>query len=219
LTYGTVNSVDARVTINYGDGLGNNTLKNQIRSTPDTSQNALFSDHGDSGSAIVDGANKVIGLLFGGSNVATYANPIQFALDELNVDLGVKTLTLVTTPIICEPIVTKPIVCVVKTNTVICQIATRPAICRILTTPSVCLIKTTVCPGPTRACPPLSLACGPGRGPGPGPLGSTSTGEGGTGALDELYGNPGTDPTDEAFWLGYYTALDALDQAEKPGEE
>jgi hypothetical protein len=221
LTYGTVNSVDASVTINYGDGLGNHTLKNQIRITPDTSQSAMFSDHGDSGSVVVDGANKVVGLLFGGSNVATYANPIQFALDELNVDLCVKTLKWVTRPIICEPIVTKPIVCMVRTNTVICQIATRPEICRILTTPAICLIKTKVCPVPTRACPPVSLACGPGRGPGtgPGPLGPSSAGEGGAGALDQLYGSPGVDPTDEAFWLGYYTALDALDRAEQPEEE
>ena len=51
LTFGTVDSIDVSVTINYGDGLGNHTLKNQIRVLPDTNQSPKFSDHGDSGSA------------------------------------------------------------------------------------------------------------------------------------------------------------------------
>ncbi|MEN0015913.1 MAG: hypothetical protein AAGC46_21285, partial [Solirubrobacteraceae bacterium] len=63
LTYGKVTSVDASVTINYGDGLGNHTLKNQIRIEPDTTKNPVFSDHGDSGSVVVDAANKVIALM------------------------------------------------------------------------------------------------------------------------------------------------------------
>jgi len=93
LTYGKITSIDASTTINYGDGLGSHTLKNQIRVEPDTSKNAGFSDHGDSGSMVVDSANNVVGLLFGGSTdssgnpVATYANPINSVLDALGVDL------------------------------------------------------------------------------------------------------------------------------------
>jgi len=216
LTFGKVNSIDASVTINYGDGLGNHTLKNQIRIEPDTAQSAQFSDHGDSGSVVVDSANKVIGLLFGGSSAATYANPIQFVLDELNVDLCVKTTQILTTPIVCEVIVTKPVVCQIKTNTISCNLVTTPAICQVVTTPAVCVIKTKACPVLTQACPPVSLACGP---LGPGPIERTSEGAKGTGGLNQLYGAPGSDATDEAFWLGYYAALEALSRAERPGGE
>ncbi len=214
LTYGKVTSTDASVTINYGDGLGNHTLKKQIRVEPDTSNSNQFSDHGDSGSVVVDATNKVIGLLFGGSSVATYANPIQSVLDELNVDLCVKPLTLVTTPIICDHIVTKPIVCALKTTTVTCNIVTKPAICHVLTTPQVCLIQTKVCPVVTEACPPVSLAC-PGPGPGQPVIGAAAEKEG----LEQLYGSPGASATDEAFWLGYYMALEALSQAERPEDK
>lgn len=216
LTFGKVDSIDASVTINYGDGLGNHTLKNQIRIVPDTAQSAQFSDHGDSGSVVVDGADKVIGLLFGGSSVATYANPIQFVLDELNVDLCVKPTMILTKPVVCEAIVTKPVVCQVKTNTVSCNLVTRPAICQVVTTPAICLIKTKACPVLTKACPPISLACGPGIPGGPGPIGRTSEGATDAKGLDQLYGTPGSDPTDEAFWLGYYAALEALGEAEQP---
>jgi hypothetical protein len=219
LTFGKINSIDASVTINYGDGLGNHTLKNQIRIEADTAQSAQFSDHGDSGSVVVDSANKVVGLLFGGSTVATYANPIQFVLDELSVDLCVKPTLILTKPIICGPIITKPIVCQIKTTTISCQLVTTPVICQVVTTPAVCVIKTKVCPVVTAACPPVSLACGPGGPGGPGPVGRTSEGATGAKGLDQLYGTPGTDPTDEAFWLGYYTALEALGRAEQPEDE
>ena len=171
LTFGKVNSIDASVTINYGDGLGNHTLKNQIRIEPDTAHSAQFSDHGDSGSVVVDSANKVVGLLFGGSPSATYANPIQFVLDELNVDLCVKPTIILTKPVICDVIITKPVVCLIKTTTISCHLVTTPAICQVLTTPAVCLIQTRVCPVLTQACPPVSLACGPGGPGGPGPVG------------------------------------------------
>jgi hypothetical protein len=217
LTYGKVTSVDASVTINYGDGLGSHTLKNQIRIEPDTAKSAQFSDHGDSGSVVVDDNNKVVGLLFGGSPAATYANPIQFALDELNVDLCVKPTLVVTRPVICTPIVTKPIVCRIVTNTVSCNIVTKPAICSVVTTPRVCLVQTRPgCPVLTQACPPVSLACGPVP---PGPIERPIAGPAGDQGLDDLYGSPGSDATDEAFWLGYYTALDALSEAEQVDDE
>lgn len=215
LTYGKVTSVDASVTIDYGDGLGSHTLKNQIRVEPDTTKSAQFSDHGDSGSAVVDADNRVIGLLFGGSSAATYANPIRFVLDELNIDLCVKSTIVLTTPVICHPIVTRPVVCRIQTNTIICNIVTKPAICKIVTTPRMCHIQTRpACPVLTWACPPNSLACAPGRPPIEQPVGGARD-EG----LEGLYGAPGADATDEAFWLGYYTALDALDEAEQAGGE
>jgi len=78
------------------------------------------------------------------------------------------------------------------------------------------VIKTKACPVLTQACPPVSLACGP---LGPGPIERTSEGAKGTGGLNQLYGAPGSDATDEAFWLGYYAALEALSRAERPGGE
>jgi hypothetical protein len=219
LTYGTVNSVDATVTIDYGDGLGSHTLRNQIRVAADTSKSAQFSDHGDSGSVVVDGSNNVIGLLFGGSSVATYANPIQFVLDELGVDLCVKPTLLLTKAPICGPIATKAVVCQINTLTISCSLVTKPKLCAVLTTPGMCTVQTIAgCPVVTAACPPISLACGgpgfPGGPVGPGPIQRTAGGE----DLGNLYGRPGTDATDEAFWLGYYSALDALGEAEGGGE-
>jgi hypothetical protein len=213
LTYGSVTSVDASVSIPYGDGLGTHTLKNQLRIAPDKTKSAQFSDHGDSGSVVVDGANKVVGLLFGGSSAATYANPIQNVLDELNVNLCIQSTVIVTKPIICGPIVTKPIVCTVKTTTVSCSLVTKPVICSVVTTPAVCDIQTKLaCPAVTAACPPKSLGCGPGPGPGPMPGGAGDE-------LGALYGQASDAVAEEAFWLGYYSALDALSQAEPPEQE
>ncbi|HWI70874.1 MAG TPA: hypothetical protein VNT55_02895 [Baekduia sp.] len=216
LTHGTVNSVDATVTIDYGDGLGNHTLRNQVRIAPDTTQSAQFSDHGDSGSVVVDAGNNVIALLFGGSPSATYANPIQFVLDELSVDLCIKPRVLLTRPVICEPLVTRVVVCNVKTTTISCKIATRPAICNVVTTPATCDVRTlAACPVATAICPPQSLACGPVRPVDPiGPIETPIGGQASGAPLGGLYGQPGADAVDEAFWLGYYSALDALHQAE-----
>ena len=216
LTFGKVDSVDASVTIDYGDGLGSHTLRNQIRVVPDTSQSAQFSDHGDSGSVVMDGDNKVVGLLFGGSSAATYANPIQYVLDELQVDLCVAPTLVLTKPVICDPVVTKPIICNLQTRTVSCMIVTKPRLCSLLTTPAICDLQTKAgCPVITQACPPVSLACGPVGPIGPGPVGRQGEGDGG--GLSGLYGQPGADAADEAFWLGYYTALEALHEAEGSG--
>jgi hypothetical protein len=213
LTYGKVTSIDASVSIPYGDGLGTHTLKNQVRIAADTAKSAMFSDHGDSGSVVVTDDNKVVALLFGGSNVATYANPIQFVLDELSVDLCVKSSIIVTKPAICGPILTKPVVCQVTKLTVNCGLVTKPVICSVVTTPATCLIKTKACPPVTIACPPRSLACVPDIPGGPG--GPIERPASATDDLGDLYGRPDNGATDDAFWLGYYTALDALSESEQ----
>ena len=88
LTYGNVDSVSLTVNINYGDGLGNKTLTNQIGISPDTSHNPKFGDHGDSGSVVVDGNRKVVGLYFAGSDDGYgIANPIAAVLSTLNVSM------------------------------------------------------------------------------------------------------------------------------------
>jgi hypothetical protein len=90
LTYGFVESVSLSVNIDYGDGIGMKTLTNQMSIRPDTAHNAAFGDHGDSGSAVVDGSVNVVGLHFAGSSDGHgIANVIANVLSALNVSLCV----------------------------------------------------------------------------------------------------------------------------------
>jgi hypothetical protein len=89
LTYGTVDGLSLSVNINYGDGIGVRTLTNQVSIAADTTHNPLFSDHGDSGSVIVDDSGFVVGLLFAGAGTSTVANPIAAVLSELNISMCV----------------------------------------------------------------------------------------------------------------------------------
>jgi hypothetical protein len=90
LTYGNIDGLNGTVNVNYGAGLGTRTLTNQIFIKANTSKNPLFSDHGDSGSVIVDANNRVVALLFAGSGTRTIANPIAFVQAELNVTILAK---------------------------------------------------------------------------------------------------------------------------------
>ena len=93
LTYGFVDAINATISINYGGAIGTRTLTNQIGVRPDTAHNPKFSDHGDSGSVVVDANNKVVGLLFAGNTSCyTYMNTINFVLSELNIRMCVKSL-------------------------------------------------------------------------------------------------------------------------------
>jgi len=87
LTYGSVDGLASSVNIDYGDGIGVRTLTNQISIAADTSRNPLFSDHGDSGSVIVNDAGFVVGLLFAGAGTSTVANQIAAVLSELNISM------------------------------------------------------------------------------------------------------------------------------------
>jgi hypothetical protein len=94
LTYGFVDAVNGTVKIDYGDGIGAKTLTDQIGIRPDTAHNDKFSDHGDSGSAVVDADNNVIGLLFAGSpDGYTYINLIANVLSELDIEVCTKAKT------------------------------------------------------------------------------------------------------------------------------
>lgn len=85
LTFGFIDGLNASVNVNYGGAIGTRTLTNQITIATDTAHNPMFSDHGDSGSVIMDSSNNVVGLLFAGSGPRTIANPIAFVESELNV--------------------------------------------------------------------------------------------------------------------------------------
>jgi hypothetical protein len=89
LTFGTVASTEATLSLDYGDGLGTRTLRRQVRIATDTARSPRFSEAGDSGSAILDMDRNVVGLLFAGSTdgSTTFANPIASALDELGAEL------------------------------------------------------------------------------------------------------------------------------------
>ena len=89
LTYGSVDGLSLSVNIDYGDGIGVRTLTNQISIAADTTRNPLFSDHGDSGSVIVNDTGFVVGLLFAGTGTSTVANPIAAVLSELNISMCV----------------------------------------------------------------------------------------------------------------------------------
>src|SRR4249920_3005094 len=83
-------SISLSVNVDYGDGIGVKTLTNQIDIRPDTAHNAAFGDHGDSGSAVVDGTVKVVGLHFAGSSDGHgMANQIAQVLSALNVSMCV----------------------------------------------------------------------------------------------------------------------------------
>ncbi|MFC9325697.1 hypothetical protein [Kitasatospora sp. NPDC057015] len=95
LTYGTVDGISASVRLDYGDGLGVHVLTNQVSIAADTPRNAVFSDHGDSGSVIVDDGGFVIALLFGGSGSNTVGNPIAAVESELDISLCVGRKSIV----------------------------------------------------------------------------------------------------------------------------
>ncbi|WP_421735611.1 hypothetical protein [Cellulomonas sp.] len=85
LTHGSVDGLSLSVSVDYGDGLGVHVLTDQVSIATDTAQNPLFSDHGDSGSVIVDSTGAVVALLFAGSGTNTVGNPIASVLSELNI--------------------------------------------------------------------------------------------------------------------------------------
>jgi hypothetical protein len=88
LTNGRVTSIDYSTNVDYGDGLGVVTLKNQIRIVNE-SPSTFFGKKGDSGSVVVNEDNEVVGLYFAGnvSGTVGVANSIAAVLSALNVSL------------------------------------------------------------------------------------------------------------------------------------
>ena len=92
LTSGIVDTVDLTITLDYGAGVGRRTLSRQVGVRPNPS--ARFGAAGDSGSVVVDGSNRVVGLYFAGDDSSGYgiANPIGPVLSALGVSLGSATI-------------------------------------------------------------------------------------------------------------------------------
>jgi hypothetical protein len=76
---GTVDYLNAEGNIG-GEGVFHRYYTDAIKITGDD-----FSAGGDSGSAVLNSTNEVVGILFGGSNTTTYATPIQAIANELDV--------------------------------------------------------------------------------------------------------------------------------------
>jgi hypothetical protein len=83
LTHGMVASTDVTLKLDFGDGLGTRTLRDQIR----VQSAERFGDHGDSGAVLVDADNRVVGLYVAGSGSTGFANPIEPVLRQLDVEL------------------------------------------------------------------------------------------------------------------------------------
>jgi hypothetical protein len=86
LTVARVASVDATLRVDYGNGLGVRTLRDQVLVR---TGGGRFGDYGDSGAVLVDADNRIVGLYVAGngSGGVGYANPIAHVLDELDVDV------------------------------------------------------------------------------------------------------------------------------------
>lgn len=77
LTTGTVDQIDVTARVNYGTTKVA-TFENQIMA-------GAMSQGGDSGSAVLSEDNKIIGLLFAGSNTVTIMNRIEDVVDRLQI--------------------------------------------------------------------------------------------------------------------------------------
>ena len=80
-TTGRIIQIDVTTQVSYGEG--------QDAVFEDQLMAGAMSQGGDSGSAVLDEEDFVVGLLFAGSDAATIISPIQFVLDALNVEIAV----------------------------------------------------------------------------------------------------------------------------------
>jgi len=78
LTHGTIDIMNVAVQVQYGD--------TKIAYFVDQLQAGAMSAGGDSGSAVVDNENRLIGLLFAGSDATTIINPIGEVFSALKLD-------------------------------------------------------------------------------------------------------------------------------------
>lgn len=80
VTYSNILAVDADIVVDYGPD-GEALFVNQIVA-------GYMSEGGDSGSIVLNYSDKITGLLFAGSDVATIINPINKVIEKLNIDIS-----------------------------------------------------------------------------------------------------------------------------------
>lgn len=78
-TKGTILQTDVTVNVSYGEG--------KVATFTDQLLAGAMSAGGDSGSAIVDGSNRLVGLLFAGSDEYTIMNRSANVLQQLNIEI------------------------------------------------------------------------------------------------------------------------------------
>ena len=85
-TEGKVTQVDVTADINYGE---NRTVRftDQIVAEPRKKEDPPMSKPGDSGSAVLNDNNELVGLLFAGSDTTTVINRIENVFSALNLTL------------------------------------------------------------------------------------------------------------------------------------
>ena len=79
LTTGTIQQIDVTSSVSYGT--------NKVAIFVDQLMTGNMSQGGDSGSAVLDDQNRIVGLLFAGSNTITLINRIQNVFQNLQVTL------------------------------------------------------------------------------------------------------------------------------------
>jgi len=79
LTTGQIIQIDVTVQVRYGERVA--VFEDQLMA-------GAMSAPGDSGSAVLDEGDFVVGLLFAGSRTTTVINPIQYVLQALNVTIA-----------------------------------------------------------------------------------------------------------------------------------
>lgn len=79
LTTGEIEQVDVTVNVQYGEG--------KIATFSDQLMAGAMSQGGDSGSAVLDNDNRLVGLLFAGSETSTIINRIENVFSALGVSL------------------------------------------------------------------------------------------------------------------------------------
>ena len=79
LTTGVIEQVDVSVNVQYGEG--------QIAMFTDQVMAGAMSQGGDSGSAVLDDNNRLVGLLFAGSDTTTVINRIENVFSALGVSV------------------------------------------------------------------------------------------------------------------------------------
>jgi hypothetical protein len=79
LTTGSIEQIDVTVNVQYSE--------NQIAIFTDQLLAGAMSQGGDSGSAVLDESNQLVGLLFAGSDTTTIINRIENVFSALGVTL------------------------------------------------------------------------------------------------------------------------------------
>ena len=88
LTFGTIDSIQLTVALDYGAEIGTVSLRNQVGVRADVARNSLFAAPGDSGALLVGADRHAVGMHVAGDDAGYgVANPIRSVLDALQVEL------------------------------------------------------------------------------------------------------------------------------------